>query len=87
VGALFLVVCGSVIAYVIYAFALSELVASKVAAFSYLQPIIAAILAVMFSGEHISLIEVAAGALVLLGMYFSGRKSTRHFHHLAHSGT
>ncbi len=41
-GLAFLVICGSVIAYAIYAFALNELAASKVAAFSYLQPIIVA---------------------------------------------
>lgn len=86
-GLSFLIVCGSVIAYVIYAFALSELAASKVADFSYLQPIIVAVLAVVFSGEHISKMEIAAGALVLLGMYFACRRSTRHFHHLAHTGT
>ncbi len=84
---LFLVICGSVIAYVIYAFALNELAASKVAAFSYLQPIIVAVLAIVFSGEHIRKMEIAAGALVLLGMYVSGRTSRRYVHHLAHSGT
>ncbi|MDQ2947491.1 MAG: DMT family transporter [Acidobacteriota bacterium] len=86
-GLALLVICGSVIAYPIYAFALNELAASKVAAFSYLQPIIVAVLAVVFSGEHIGKMEIAAGALVLFGMYVSGGTSRRYVHHLAHSGT
>jgi drug/metabolite transporter (DMT)-like permease len=70
----FIVACGSVLAYLIYAFALTELTASRVAAFNYLQPVIAAALGVWLLSEGISGRAIAGGALILLGVYLTERE-------------
>jgi drug/metabolite transporter (DMT)-like permease len=70
----FIVICGSVLAYLIYAFALTELTASRVAAFNYLQPVIAAGLGVWLLAEGITRQAIAGGALILLGVYLTERE-------------
>jgi drug/metabolite transporter (DMT)-like permease len=70
----FIVTCGSVLAYLIYAFALTELSASRVAAFNYLQPVIAAVLGVWLLAEGITGQAVCGGALILLGVYLTERE-------------
>jgi drug/metabolite transporter (DMT)-like permease len=85
-GLAFLVLCGSVIAYALYAFALGELTASKVGAFAYLQPVLVAVLAVLFVHERLTVIKIVGSVLVLVGMYLAGRPAARHAHRLAHSG-
>ncbi len=70
----FIVGCGSVLAYLIYAFALTELTASRVAAFNYLQPVIAAGLGVWLLGEGITSQAIAGGALILFGVYLTERE-------------
>lgn len=70
----FLVICGSVLAYVIYAFALTELTATRVAAFAYLQPVIAAALGVWLLGESLTGRVIGGGALILLGVYLTERE-------------
>lgn len=84
-GLAFMVVFGSLIAYLIYAFALTELSASRVASFSYLQPIMAAAMGVWLVGEHISPRVVGGGFLILLGVYLTERErgARKHMHHLA----
>jgi drug/metabolite transporter (DMT)-like permease len=73
-GLAFMIVLGTVVAYLIYAFALTELSASRVAAFAYLQPVVAALLGVWLLGERITLRVVAGGALILLGVYLAERE-------------
>jgi len=73
-GAFYMVVLGSVIAYLIYAFALTELAASRVAAFSYLQPVIATGLAIWLLAEKLTSGVVAGGALILGGVYLAERE-------------
>jgi drug/metabolite transporter (DMT)-like permease len=73
-GLAFMIVLGTVAAYLIYAFALTELSASRVAAFAYLQPVVAALLGVWLLGERITLRDVAGGALILLGVYLAERE-------------
>ena len=67
----FIVICGSVLAYLIYAFALTELTATRVAAFAYLQPMIAAALGVWLLGETVTARVVTGGAAILLGVYLT----------------
>jgi drug/metabolite transporter (DMT)-like permease len=69
----FMVVLGTVVAYLFYAFALTELSASRVAAFAYLQPVVAALLGAWLLGERITPRVVAGGALILLGVYLAER--------------
>ena len=73
-GIAFLVVCGSVLAYLIYAFALTELTATRVAAFAYLQPVIAAALGLWLLGEGLTGRVIGGGALILLGVYLTERE-------------
>ncbi|MGH9328586.1 MAG: DMT family transporter [Terriglobia bacterium] len=84
-GLAFMVLFASLIAYLIYGFALQELSASFVAAFSYLQPIMAAALGVWLLGEKISGGAVLGGILILLGVYLTEAKRTekKHIRHLA----
>ena len=73
-GLAFMVVLGTVVAYLFYAFALTELSASRVAAFAYLQPVVAALLAAWLLGEKITPNVVAGGALILVGVYLAERE-------------
>lgn len=73
-GIAFMVILGTVVSYLIYAFALTELSASRVAAFGYLQPVIAAGLGIWLLGEYLTARVVVGGALILLGVYLAERE-------------
>jgi drug/metabolite transporter (DMT)-like permease len=73
-GLAFMIVLGTVVAYLFYAFALTELAASRVAAFAYLQPVVAALLGAWLLGERITPRVVTGGALILLGVYLAERE-------------
>jgi drug/metabolite transporter (DMT)-like permease len=74
VGLAYMVFFGSVVAYLIYAFALGILSASKAAAFAYLQPVLAVALGVWLIGEHVTPGAFAGGGLILLGVYITERQ-------------
>jgi len=63
----------SVAAYLIYYYALSKLSASRVAAFGYLQPVVATLLGVLLLKESLSPQLLAGGSAVLLGVYLAER--------------
>ncbi|MBI4462179.1 MAG: DMT family transporter [Acidobacteria bacterium] len=63
----------SVVAYLIYYYALSKLSASRVAAFSYLQPVLATLFAVALLGESLSPQLLSGGTAVLVGVYLAER--------------
>ncbi len=73
-GLAYMVLFGSVTAYLIFAFALTELTAARVAAFSYLQPAIATALGIWLLGENLTRGVVGGGALILLGVYLTERE-------------
>jgi len=73
-GLAFMVFFGSVAAYLIYAFALTELTAARVAAFAYLQPAMATALGIWLLGETLTQRLVIGGALILLGVYLTERE-------------
>jgi drug/metabolite transporter (DMT)-like permease len=73
-GLAFMVVLGTFVAYLFYAFALTELSASRVAAFAYLQPVVAALLGVWLLSERITSSVVGGGALILLGVFLAERE-------------
>jgi len=81
----YMVLFGSFIAYLIYAFALERLPASNVAAFAYLQPVMAALLGIWLLGERLSTPVVIGGALILGGLYLTerARGGGRHLDHMA----
>ena len=63
----------SVLCYLIYSHALARIPASRVSAFSYLQPLIAGAVAVPVLGEPITSALAAGGALVLTGVCITER--------------
>lgn len=85
-GLAYMVAFGSFAAYLIYAFALERLSASNVAAFAYLQPVMAALLGLWLLGEKISGVAMAGGALILGGVYLTERARGAH-KHIAHIAT
>lgn len=84
-GLAYMVLLGSFVAYLIYAFALERLSASNVAAFAYLQPVMAALMGIWLLGEKVSLSAGLGGAFILLGVYITerARGGRKHIHHLA----
>lgn len=70
----YMILFGSVVPYLIYAFALTELAASRASAFSYLQPVIATALGIWLLGERLTSRSVAGGAFILLGVYLAERE-------------
>jgi drug/metabolite transporter (DMT)-like permease len=63
----------SVLCYLIYSYALAHIPASRVSAFSYLQPLIAGAVAVPVLGEPITSALATGGALVLAGVCITER--------------
>jgi drug/metabolite transporter (DMT)-like permease len=70
----YVIVFGSVVPYTIYLFVMTDLAASRVAAFSYLQPVIATTLAVWLLSERLAWRVAIGGALILAGVYLTGRE-------------
>jgi len=70
---LYMAIFPSVLGYLIYCYALTKLPASRVSAFSYLQPLLATILAVPMLGEPVSGSLAGGGALILAGVYITER--------------
>jgi drug/metabolite transporter (DMT)-like permease len=70
---LYMAVFSSVICYLIFYYALTHMMPSRVSAFSYLQPPLASALGVFVLGEPISASLVAATGVVLFGVYQTER--------------
>jgi len=64
----------TVAAYLMNAWALRHADSSLVAAYSYLQPVIAVILAAIFLHEEIRLVALVAAAMIFAGVWISGRR-------------
>jgi drug/metabolite transporter (DMT)-like permease len=69
----YMAVFSSVVSYLIYSYALSHIAASRVSAFSYLQPLGATLLAIPILGEHVTAPLLIGGALTLAGVYTTER--------------
>jgi drug/metabolite transporter (DMT)-like permease len=70
----FMVILGSVVPYLLFARALTTLAASRVAAFSYLQPVMASGLGIWLLAERLTVTVVSGGALILLGVVLTERE-------------
>lgn len=70
---LYMAVFPSVICYLIFYYALTYIAASRVSAFSYLQPVLATALAVVILDESITVPLVAGGAVIFSGVYLTER--------------
>ena len=69
----YMAVFPSAICYLIYYHALAHISASRVAAFIYLEPVIATLMAVAFLGERITTPLVAGGTVIFTGVYLTER--------------
>ncbi len=76
-GTLYMALFGSAAAYVLYFWLLRFLEASQLSAFTYLLPVSATILGILWLGERGSWNQVVGGAIALFGVYWveSGRSS------------
>lgn len=73
---LFMAVCSSALAYLLYFWLLRYLEASQLSAFTYLLPVLAVILGILLLGERGSVMQIVGGILALGGVYWveSGRE-------------
>ena len=72
-AAIYMALFPSVAAYLIYYYALGRMTASRVSAFSYLQPIFASIMGVFILGESLGASVIAGGTVILAGVYLAER--------------
>lgn len=72
-GVIYMAVFPSVVCYLIFYYALTYISASKLAAFSYLQPLLATLIAIPVLGERPTTELAAGGALVLAGVWIAER--------------
>ena len=73
-GLAFLVVLGTLIPYLLFAYVLTELPASRAAAFNYLQPVIASGLGIWLLSERLTSKVLIGGGLILTGVYLTERE-------------
>lgn len=70
----FMTFFSSVIGYLLFAYALKGLTASRVAAFSYFEPVVAMALGIWLLHDRLTLRGIFGGVLILLGVYFTERE-------------
>jgi drug/metabolite transporter (DMT)-like permease len=69
----YMTVVSSVLCYIGWAYALKRLSASRLSAFSYLQPLVATALALPMLGEPVTATLVGGGGLIMAGVFLSER--------------
>lgn len=69
----YMTVISSVLCYIGWAYALKRLAASRLSAFSYLQPLVATLFALPMLGEPITWTLVTGGGLIMAGVFLSER--------------
>jgi drug/metabolite transporter (DMT)-like permease len=73
----FVVICTTVVTYLCNIYALKQLSPSTIGAFIYLQPVIAAFVAVLAGSDVITPIRIGAAALIFAGVFLSTRNPKR----------
>jgi drug/metabolite transporter (DMT)-like permease len=76
-GAVFLGVAASALAYLVYNYVLRELDASLVGVFLNLDPIVGVLIAVLFLGESLRAPHVVGGVIALAGMWLASTQPRR----------
>lgn len=71
---IFVVIGTTVLTYLFNIFALKQLSPSVIGVFMYLQPLIAALFAVLMGADTLTTIKVSAAALIFLGVFLTTRK-------------
>jgi drug/metabolite transporter (DMT)-like permease len=64
----YLVTCASILAFTSYTWLIHHEPATRVASYAYVNPLIALIVGVTLGGEHISALQAAGAALIILGV-------------------
>jgi drug/metabolite transporter (DMT)-like permease len=72
-GVVYMGAISSVTGYLIYYYALARISASRMAAFQYLQPVFAILMAVVMLGEELNGAAMAAGGVIFAGVYVTER--------------
>ena len=72
---LYIIVGTTFLAYFFITYSLKRLSSSVVAYYTYIQPIIVAIIGIMVFAERISWVKIVSGLLVFAGIYFVTRKN------------
>jgi drug/metabolite transporter (DMT)-like permease len=72
-NALFVVIATTYLAYLLNTYALKELSASVVSAYIYLQPLLAAVIALYVGSDHIDLLKVISACLIFAGVFIVSR--------------
>ncbi|GGW25140.1 multidrug transporter [Arenibacter certesii] len=76
-GAIAFVIIGTTfLTYLFNVYALTQLKASTVGVFMYLQPLIGIIYAIAMRKDHLTIVKVVAIIFVLMGVYLASRKTT-----------
>ncbi len=75
----FVVICTTVMTYLLNIYALKQLSPSTIGAFIYLQPVIAVLFAVIVGADSLTPLRIGAAALIFLGVYLSTIKRARSF--------
>jgi drug/metabolite transporter (DMT)-like permease len=70
---LYMALVPSVICYLIYYYALARMEASRLAAFSYLQPLLAIVFGIIVLHEHVTFGLVVSGLVIFGGVYITER--------------
>jgi drug/metabolite transporter (DMT)-like permease len=75
----YLVTCASILAFTSYTWLIHHEPATRVASYAYVNPLIALIVGVTMGGEHISALQTAGAALIILGVVATmlGKLKTR----------
>ncbi len=68
-GLVYMSAFSSVVCYLIYYYALKRIPASRVAAFSYLQPVLAILMASAILNERITAAVIGGGAIIFVGVF------------------
>ncbi|WP_299487305.1 DMT family transporter [uncultured Allomuricauda sp.] len=70
----FVIIGTTFFTYLFNVFALTQLKASTVGAFIYLQPLLGILVAIISGKDHLTTVKILATALVLLGVYLASKK-------------
>jgi drug/metabolite transporter (DMT)-like permease len=74
-GVIYLAVFASAGAYALYNFALRELDASTVGAYTNIDPLVGVLTAFLFLGETLSPVQAVGAAIVIAGMWFASTEA------------
>jgi len=78
IGVMIFVVIGTTyLTYLFNVFALRQLQPSTIGAFIYLQPVLAALFAMLLGADQLTPLRIIAASLIFVGVYLSTKKKTR----------